>query len=286
MEHNIPTDFDGLEDDLSAAAHHEEELQQQEEEQATIYWDKCPKCRGTGRVGFAREAGRCFKCGGSGKLPFKTSPEERAAARAQRKQREQRAVECRVDDFTKQHPSEAAWLVAKQDKFDFARSMLEAVRKYGSLTDRQLATVQRLQLQDVHRAEAAAQRVATAKDVQIERIETAFKTARSNGIKRPKLRLSTFKFSLAPDTGRNAGSIYVKQDETYLGKVTGGKFIRSYDCTPEQEREITEVCADPEKAANAYGQRTGVCACCGRELTAAESVNRSIGPICASKYGW
>lgn len=39
----------------------------------------------------------------------------------------------------------------------------------------------------------------------------------------------------------------------------------------------------PEEAAR-YGQVTGRCACCGRELTNEESIERGIGPICWEKY--
>ena len=35
----------------------------------------------------------------------------------------------------------------------------------------------------------------------------------------------------------------------------------------------------------AYGRRTGNCAICGLELSAEESIQRTIGPVCASKWG-
>jgi len=36
--------------------------------------------------------------------------------------------------------------------------------------------------------------------------------------------------------------------------------------------------------AQEYGVRTGVCAVCGRELTVAKSVERGIGPVCATRF--
>ena len=36
--------------------------------------------------------------------------------------------------------------------------------------------------------------------------------------------------------------------------------------------------------AEAFGQRTGICAMCGAVLTNPESVERGIGPICAGKF--
>lgn len=42
---------------------------------------------------------------------------------------------------------------------------------------------------------------------------------------------------------------------------------------------------DPRAAAIAYGQRTGTCSCCGRELTRHSSIDAGIGPVCATKWG-
>jgi hypothetical protein len=67
--------------------------------------------------------------------------------------------------------------------------------------------------------------------ITVERIEQAFAAARNNGVKSPKLRLVDFVFSRAPDTGRNAGSIYVKgSGGTYLGKVTASVFRPVREC--------------------------------------------------------
>lgn len=122
--------------------------------------------------------------------------------------------------------------------------------------------------------------------INVGKIEVAFANAFKNGIKRPKLRLGAFQFSRAPDTGNNAGSIYVKEGEQYLGKVTAGEFFPVRDCGDERKAQIIEVAADPAKAAKAYGLRVGSCSCCGRALTNGISIDLGIGPICAEKYGW
>ena len=125
-----------------------------------------------------------------------------------------------------------------------------------------------------------------AKAIDVSKIEVAFAAARSNGIKRPKLRLGTFMFSRAPDSGRNAGSIYVKEGEQYLGKVSDGQFLPVRECGDERKAKVVEVAANPSASAKAFGLRTGSCSCCGRTLTNGESIDLGIGPICASKYGW
>ena len=123
-------------------------------------------------------------------------------------------------------------------------------------------------------------------EITVEAIAQSFAAAHRNGIKRPKLRLDTFVFSLAPDTGRNAGSIYVTESGTYLGKVTDGRFYGARECDDPTRDRIVAVASDPHKAAKAYGAKTGECGCCGRELTNGESISLGIGPICRDKFGW
>jgi hypothetical protein len=127
---------------------------------------------------------------------------------------------------------------------------------------------------------------AAATAISVAQIEAAFSAARANGIKTPKLRLDSFTFSRAPDHGRNAGSLYVKQGGEYLGKVTGGKFAPTMACDAATAANVVAVAADPANAAKAYGMRTGSCSCCGRELTNGLSVELGIGPICRDKFGW
>jgi hypothetical protein len=122
--------------------------------------------------------------------------------------------------------------------------------------------------------------------IDVSKIEASFATALQNRIKRPKLRLASFMFTRAPDTGKNAGSIYVKEGEAYLGKVTGGEFLPTRECGDERKAKVVAVASDPATAAKAYGLRTGSCSCCGRELTNGVSIDLGIGPICAEKYGW
>jgi hypothetical protein len=124
------------------------------------------------------------------------------------------------------------------------------------------------------------------KAIDVSKIQDAFAAAFKNRIKRPKLRLATFTFSRAPDTGRNAGSIYVKEGGEYLGKVTKGNFFPIATCGDERSNQVVAVASDPSNAAKAYGQRTGSCSCCGRELTNGVSIDLGIGPICAEKFGW
>lgn len=125
-----------------------------------------------------------------------------------------------------------------------------------------------------------------AADIDVTAITNAFEAARANSIKSPKLRLDIFTFSRAPDTGRNAGSIYVKSQGEYMGKVAEGRFHPVMACDDGTKARIVAVASDPHNAAKAYGMKTGSCSCCGRELTNGLSVELGIGPICRDKYGW
>jgi hypothetical protein len=265
--------------------------------QYKMHREDCKACRGTGRfVGYTgRVLGDCFKCKGKGYRMFRQSlaqREKQADQRANRKAREQREIAEQGAAWAMTNADDHAWMIAKADRFDFARSMVEALTKYGHLTEKQHATVTRLRLADAERdaarkAEKAA-REANAPVVDVSLIETAFAKAQENGIKRPKMILNGLKFSLAPATGRNAGALYVvrKDDDQYLGKIMDGRFTRVRECTVEQEAEIVKIASNPHAEAVAYGQRTGNCCICNRELTNHASIDAGIGPICASKYGW
>jgi hypothetical protein len=87
-------------------------------------------------------------------------------------------------------------------------------------------------------------------------------------------------------TGKNAGSIYVKSEGVYLGKVTGGKLFTSRDASSESASQISEVLADPRSSAIAYGKTFGKCSVCNRDLSDPESVALGIGPVCAKRFGW
>ena len=253
------------------------------------YTEICGKCGGTGQVCIGwtyRRFVTCYACKGKGKFERKTSPEARQRARTNAAARKARTIEQNLETFAHAHPEVSAWLEESAPTFEFAASLRESVRKFGTLTDRQLAACQSA-IEKRKAAQAARQaRIEAAPEVQVDRIGESFATARANGIKRPSMTLGDFRISMAPDTGRNAGSLYVKSGDVYLGKITSGKFYASRECTPEQSAAVIAACADPLAAAVAHGKRTGNCAICNRELTNAESIERGIGPICAERFGW
>jgi superfamily II DNA/RNA helicase len=88
-----------------------------------------------------------------------------------------------------------------------------------------------------------------------------------------------------------AGHLYVKRgpdyNDEYLGKVDpSGIFYPSRDCTNADCDRLREIAADFQGQLEAHGIDTGVCGCCGRELTNPESVRLGIGPFCRQRFGF
>ena len=285
--------FSDMEDDLDFGAPIKAKV-----EEVTYFEQACPKCNGTGRYTFGYinvRSGECFACKGKGKMTFKTSPATRMKSKMASQKRATAKADAqatKVEEWKVANPAEAAWMESSAGKFEFARSMLDALNKYGHLTEKQMATVQRLTVQAAEfkaaRATEQAARAESAPVVTVEAIEVAFNNAKQAGVKRPKLRLDTFVFSPAGETSNNAGAIYIKnkEDGLYLGKVMGGRLFTSRDCTTEAAERIVAVSSDPKQAAVAYGMKFGACSVCGRALTDSDSIARGIGPICAENYGF
>lgn len=191
------------------------------------------------------------------------------------------------DKFAASYRQRAEWIVSRYASFDFAQSLFQAVAKYGYLTERQGAAVERMIDKDAAREVQRAEAVATAPEANMAAVEECFARAKANGVQRPKLRVAGVILSPAPAGGRNPGAIYVKDRGTkeYLGKVADGRFVCSA-AGQGRKAEVAEIARDPKAAAIAYGKEYGICSVCGRELSDPESVAAGIGPVCASKYGW
>ena len=246
----------------------------------------CIKCSGTGRVsgGYVnRWEGKCYACNGKGY--FLTSPQARAKARANAKSFKQRKAEDRLEKYKASHGPEVAFLEANFSWSSFYADMLENIRKYGSLTERQLASVRSGMAKAEARKAEKAQREADAPVLDLSRINEMFAKAGEH-LKKPALRVGNVRISLAPANGKNAGYLYAKVDGEYAGKISPeGKLLPVRSAPADLEQVLTGIAADPLGKLVEHGRLTGNCACCGRELTKHESIERGIGPICASRWG-
>lgn len=205
-----------------------------------------------------------------------------------------------IDAFAKACPELATWLERNHLTNDFAASLRQSIARYGSLTERQAAAVQR----SVDREAAAAQPASPSYirpvvRVMLPGIVAAFTAAQASGeVRRPKLRLVAdeleITLQLAPETGSNPGFIYVKRTGEYVGKISPrGEWFPGREATDRLTAALQSVDANPMAAAREYARFTaerdgnvGSCCCCGRLLTNPESVRLGIGPICGGRWGW
>lgn len=262
---------------------------------SVTYDEPCPKCGGSGswRGGRTSSLGhsRCTKCKGTGKLTFKTSPEYRAKSKAARQRAKVRKAEADGRAAAKvwgawltEHKAVADWLTEASERgFEFAQSLALSGLKFGSLTENQVAAVYKCIARDEDHAEAQKNPAAT---VNLDSLLAAFGNAFESGLKRPRLHIGRLVFSRAGDNSANPGYLYVKGGGEYVGKIDpDGGFLKAYKCTETDVQDIADLGDDVLAKAVEHGRRTGNCACCNRKLTAAESVERGIGPICAERWG-
>lgn len=258
----------------------------------TLFKENCKKCAGTGKwtsySGYTQRT--CYACKGVGYHEFKTDSATRAKARERSVAvKASKEADC-LASFAEKHEAEYNWMVESAPTFSFAHNMLDALKKYGSLTERQLASVQKCVISSADRAIAKAQeqaqRVEEAPEVNLSALADAFASAKAKGGKYPRLRLDSFVFAPASDTSKNAGAIYIEEHGQYLGKVVGNKFLKVRECSDAQEKRIIEASINPKESAIKYGRMMGACSVCNRTLVDPESIELGIGPICAGKMGW
>ncbi len=191
-----------------------------------------------------------------------------------------------LEIFEAKYPDIAAWWTGST--FDFAVSLRDQVARGRQLSERQLSAALSCVAKRKAAIAANEEREQNASSVDVSAMETMLANGKRT-LLNPKVRLlgahdQTFVFSLAPAYGKNAGSIYVKNGDEYLGKISGGKFLAVGGCSYEDEADVVKACQSPEASAVAYGQRFGICSCCGRTLTNPESIELGIGPICRENF--
>ena len=164
----------------------------------------------------------------------------------------------------------------------------DLARKWSKLSASQYAWAHKLAVDNVKVRVAP---VKSNEPSQFEALFAAFEAAKSKGAKRLTLRFDGI--NVKPNRDNSALWITSQTEKEegnyglqpkYLGKVTPqGCDSRLSDTVKEV---ILSAANDPLNAAIKYGKVSGECSCCGRELTDPRSIERGIGPICATKFGW
>lgn len=187
--------------------------------------------------------------------------------------------------FCEEHKEVIGALRRSVEWSSFARSLIDQVDGGKEWSDAQLrgASSMAERVLANEEKEAAAPKIAA----DLSGVRDMFETAMASGYKKPVYRAEGVVIKKASAAGRNPGALYVTSAETgeYLGKVVEAIFspvtTGKWAAAP-----LAIIAADPKGAAVRYGQKTGECACCGRELTKHASIEVGIGPICAQKWGF
>ena len=133
--------------------------------------------------------------------------------------------------------------------------------------------------------------------------------------KKPKLTIAwegkDYRITRAPLTGKNAGSLYVKEInmeknyspadlqaqgitpnqwgsyDSYLGKIDStGEVDRRLERNTLATEMLQDLAEDPQAAVVRFGRLRGQCAICSRVLDRQDSIERGIGPVCAGMIGF
>lgn len=265
----------------------------------------CGQCAGTGVYRGPRrhqEKSHCFACKGLGY--FKTDPRKLQENRVKAAQRKAAKSQAAADAFEEANPGLRAFLRGASEWSSFAASLLEGLNRYGSLTPKQLGAAQSMrgkcEARKAAKAEAREERIAAAPTADAARIREIFENALANGKKRRALHAGHFSETETDDRGRPAllnkvvmtparpprTEIWIKVDDEFCGGIKAdGKLDIRRNAPAWLSETVIAIAADPDSQCRLYGMRTGVCSCCGRELTNAVSIELGIGPICRKNWG-
>lgn len=298
----------------------------------------CERCNGTGqyhgtRLDGSSYIGRCFACQGyrpSGHRSYRTGTVAAPDAPARSSGLltvpagqpapvlgvARGVAACTA--FAAVHPAEYDWLVAQSAAgVNFAASLLSGLQRYGNLTPRQLAAVQRNLGQVEQHIEPAQEAVAaiaaasaatvdlidrpaeraaaiieriTPITIDMSQIFAAFDAAAASGLRKVRLTLGNIELRRTGERFRHgSGNVMIYLGGQYRGYVSRDNVFHlgvGRVLTPTEADLVRAAVADPQSAARTHGQDTGRCACCSRLLTDPVSVMQSIGPICAQRFNW
>jgi hypothetical protein len=177
---------------------------------------------------------------------------------------------------------------------EFATSLMVSVRKWGRPTEKQAHWLNVLYERAVAPAPAAATDIGS-----LGRINTMFDNAVvKHKAKKPAIHLDAgeehpLRVYPAKASSVNAGMLYVKNDGTYLGKITPeGFYYPSRECSTAIVQKVRDTlrrfCDATEAEAKAFGKQTGRCMFCYKRLTddkSGRSLEMGYGKRCSEKFG-
>ena len=194
---------------------------------------------------------------------------------------------------------EALVLCSSLKSNDFAQSLVDQYNhNRRPLSPKQISWVYKFAQDESNKLRSTAP-VSHKAQVFVNNILSSMAQARSNGLKKPQVRLvgpNKLKVKIVyMATGTNAGGCWVNlsspMDSGYIlgGQIRPNGELRIFDkgvCDKQVLADyFTAVDGNFEVAVKDYGFITSSCSICGIPLTDPKSIERGIGPICAEKLG-
>lgn len=133
--------------------------------------------------------------------------------------------------------------------------------------------------------------------IDLSKIIELFDGAVERGLKWPKIRFDAsaagvpLVMSRAGSTAASPHTVNLTDggrypDNLFYGRIRrDGTFYQGRDYRPEVLPFLERLADGTADVAAMYGQHTGHCCFCGRELTDGRSVSVGYGPVCADKWG-
>lgn len=192
----------------------------------------------------------------------------------------------RVDSlksFHKEHAAEIAWIRKNSQDNSFAASLWMSLEKYGTLTERQLAAVQRNISDDAARNAVTVNHASTwGREQAVSQLDISSLPAGRYAVPDGDTRLKVLVSK--PTKGSYKGWIFVSDAAAYgQRRRYGSQNPATKMYVGEIREQLQKIIEDPRAATIAYGRLTGTCGVCGRPLEDEASVAAGIGPICAGR---
>ena len=160
---------------------------------------------------------------------------------------------------------------------DFVASLVRQFDSKGSLSFKQWASLRGMKAKMDAKAETTK---ANESDIDLSELPSGYYSVPDGGtrlkvrVARPTKQSRWYGHIFVSDGGAyGARKNYGRQDEAGGGKYTG-----------EIQDALRAILENPVEAVTAYGKLTGTCGACGRVLEDEDSLERGIGPVCATKF--
>lgn len=297
----------------------------------------CTRCNGTGQYHGTRRdgsayVGSCFACqgyrsafgrrGGFHRAPTPVAIPEATLPNVVSPILGLARGDAALMNFHDAYPRETEWLSNAQNAGnEFAMSLLGAIKRYGNLTLRQLAAVQRnltpvanepavgigtagqpvtetqvragaaVLLTSLIPATRLADILPTPIMIDATPLRRALDAAAASGLRKVRLTLGRVEFKLSGSRFRNggAGMILCYHEGSYAGHIDRANVFHNTAGRVVSHAALMAfglAASDPRAAAQAHGNDTGNCACCRRLLSDPPSVMAGIGPVCIRRFGF